>query len=288
MTIFQAAVYGVVQGLTEFLPISSSAHLRIVPELFGWPDAGSAFTAVIQLGTIAAVILYFRRDLAAALRGWTRSLATRDFAPLEARIGWGVFIGTIPIVLLGLLFKHQIEGPLRSLWVIAFTLIGMGGAMLLAERYGNKARTENSVTIKDGLVIGVWQALALIPGMSRSGSTISGALFANFDRPTAARFSFLLSVPSITAAGLYEAYKERHGFAGGGLITTLFATLISFAVGYAAISWLIPFIARKGIRPFVMYRVAIGVVLIALLSLGRIAPSRAPEVVPSYGVSQAP
>ncbi|RYG75741.1 undecaprenyl-diphosphatase UppP, partial [bacterium] len=245
MNLFQALVYGLVQGLTEFLPVSSSAHLRLVPELFGWPDAGAAFTAVIQLGTIAAVILYFRRDLVAAAKGWARSLSTRDLSPVEARIGWGVLVGTVPIVVLALLFKHQIEGPLRSLWVVATAFIVMGVVMLLAERYGNKARTEGSVTVKDGAIIGLWQALALIPGMSRSGSTISGALFANFDRPTAARFSFLLSIPSITAAGLYEAFKERKGLGGELLMPTLVATIVSFVVGYAAISWLIPFVATS-------------------------------------------
>ena len=287
MNLFQALVYGVVQGLTEFLPISSNAHLRIVPELFGWTDPGAAFTAVIQLGTIAAVILYFRRDLGAALGGWARSLSTRDFSTHEARMGWAVFVGTLPIVVLGLLFKHQIEGPLRSLWVIAGALIVMGLVMLLAERTGNKSRTERAVTIKDGAVVGLWQALALIPGMSRSGSTISGALFANFDRPTAARFSFLLSVPSITAAGLYEAFKERKGLGGDLLTPTAVATIVSFVVGYLAISWLIPFIARRGIGPFVAYRIALGVLLILMLSTGRLVPNRSPETKPTHGVSQA-
>ena len=271
-------MYGIVQALTEFLPISSTAHLRLVPELFGWPDPGAAFTAVIQLGTIAAVILYFRRDLLAALKGWAKSLRTGDLTPLEARLGWAVFVGTLPIVILGLLFKDSIEGPFRSLWVIAGTLIGMGLIMLLAERYGNKARTEGAVTIKDGAVVGLWQALALLPGVSRSGSTISGALLANFDRPTAARFSFLLSVPSITGAGLYEAYKERKGLGGDLFAPTAVATLVSFALGYAAISWLIPFIARRGIKPFVAYRIALGVLLLALLGTGKLAPNKPPEV----------
>ncbi|RYG28663.1 undecaprenyl-diphosphate phosphatase, partial [bacterium] len=185
-----------------------------------------------------------------------------------------------------LLFKHQIEGPLRSLWVIAGALIVMGLVMLLAERTGNKSRTERAVTVKDGAIVGLWQALALIPGMSRSGSTISGALFANFDRPTAARFSFLLSVPSITAAGLYEAFKERKGLGGDLLAPTAIATVVSFVVGYLAISWLIPFIARRGIRPFVAYRIALGLLLMVLLGTGKLVPNRAPEVAEAHGVSQ--
>lgn len=287
MNLLQAIVYGVVQGLTEFLPISSNAHLRIIPELFGWNDPGAAFTAVIQLGTIAAVLLYFRKDLLSALRGWVRSLSTRDLSPPEARMGWAVFIGTLPIVVLGLLFKDSIEGPLRSLWVIAGALIVMGLVMLLAERYGNKSRTESGVTIKDGFVVGLWQALALIPGMSRSGSTISGALFANFDRSTAARFSFLLSVPSITAAGLYEAYKERHDLGGNLLMPTAVGTLVSFIVGFAAISWLIPFLARRGMGPFVAYRLIVGAILIVLLGSGRLPALRLSETSPANGVSQA-
>lgn len=287
MNLLQATVYGVVQGLTEFLPISSNAHLRIVPELFGWADPGAAFTAEIQLGTVAAVLLYFRRDLVSAFRGWARSLRTRDLSPPEARVGWAVFIGTIPIVVFALLFKDAIEGPLRSLWVISGALIVMGAIMLLAERYGNKARTESAVTIKDGLVVGLWQMLALIPGMSRSGSTIAGALFANFDRSTAARFSFLLSVPSITAAGLYQAYKERHALAGDLLLPTIVGTVVSFAVGYAAISWLIPFVAKRGIRPFVTYRIALGAILLILVGTGRLPANRTPEVLPSDGISQA-
>ena len=274
MDLLKAILYGVVQGLTEFLPISSNAHLRLVPELFGWADPGAAFTAVIQLGTVAAVILYFRRDLAAALGGWARSLKTREFSTPEARMGWAVFWGTIPIVVVGLLFKDKIEGPLRSLWVLAFAFLLGAGLMFFSEQIGNKTRTEGGVGVRDGVSVGLWQCLALIPGMSRSGSTISGALLANFDRASAARFSFLLSVPSIAAAGLYEAFKERKALGHDLLAPTLVATIVSFIVGYVAISWLIPFIARRGIRPFVLYRVALGLLLFGLLATHRVAPLR--------------
>ncbi len=274
MDLLKALLYGVVQGLTEFLPISSTAHLRIVPELFGWADPGAAFTAVIQLGTVAAILLYFRRDLAAALAGWVRSIATGDRTSHEARVGWAVFWGTIPIVVLGLLGKRYIEGPFRSLWVVAGAMIVGALLMAFAERTGRGTRDERAITARDGAAVGLWQCLALVPGMSRSGSTISGALLANFDRASAARFSFLLSVPSIAGAGLYEAFKERKSLGHDLLVPTVVATAVSFVVGYAAISWLIPFIQRRGIRPFVLYRVALGVVLLVLLAGHRLAPNR--------------
>jgi undecaprenyl-diphosphatase len=269
ISLLQAIVYGVVQGLTEWLPISSTAHLRVVPALFGWQDPGSAFTAVIQLGTILAVLIYFARDLGRAIGGWFRSLTGKDRNSLDARIGWGVFWGTFPIVVLGFVFKHQIKSDqVRSLYVVATTLIVMGVGMLLAERFGKQRRGFKDLTTKDGIVVGLWQALALIPGMSRSGSTITGGLFAGLDRPTAARFSFLLSVPSIVAAGLYELIDERKHILGANLAPTLVATVVSFVVGYASIAFLMKYLQRRGITLFVVYRIALGILLLVLVQRG--------------------
>lgn len=273
MDLIQAVAYGVIQGLTEFLPISSTAHIRIAPALLGWEDPGAGFTAVIQLGTLLAVLIYFARDLGKALVGWTRSLTGQAQDSPDARMGWAIFLGTIPIVVLGVLGKDYIKGDLRSLWVVAGSLIFMGVLMAAAELVAKKHRLLASVQTKDGLIVGFWQALALIPGMSRSGSTITGALFAGFDRPTAARFSFLLSVPSILAAGVKELYDERrHLLTGEMLMPTLVATVISFFVGYASIAFLMKFLQKRGIMPFVAYRVLLGVILIGLLVNGTLDP----------------
>lgn len=273
MDLIQAAIYGLVQGLTEFLPISSTAHIRIVPALAGWQDPGAGFTAVIQLGTVLAVLIYFARDLGKAFVGWTKTLTGQSHDAPEGRMGWAIFLGTIPIVVLGFLGQDWIKGDLRSLWVIAGTLIAMGILMAVAEKVATKHRLFASVQARDGIIVGLWQALALLPGMSRSGSTITGALFAGFDRATAARFSFLLSVPSILAAGLKELWDERHNLlTGSNLAPTILATVVSFAVGYASIAFLMKFIQKHGIMPFVAYRIILGIVLIVLLMNGTLDP----------------
>src|SRR6185312_4631002 len=209
-----AIVLGVVQGLTEFLPISSSGHLRIVPALLGWDDPGAAFTAVIQLGTMAAVLLYFRRDLWRIAVAWVRSLRDPEVrGDLDARMGWYIILGTIPIGVLGLAFKDPIETEFRSLELIGTTLIVFGFVMLAAEAVSRRDRALREITRRDGLLIGLAQALALVPGVSRSGATISAGLFLNFDRAAAARYSFLLSVPAVVLSGLFELllrYLERH------------------------------------------------------------------------------
>ncbi|MER3495464.1 MAG: undecaprenyl-diphosphatase, partial [Armatimonadota bacterium] len=205
-------------------------------------------------------------------------------------IGWAVFYGTLPIVILGFLLKHRIETSFRSLWVIAFSFIIMGVIMFFAERHGKRSRKIDSVTPRDGLVVGLWQALAIFPGMSRSGSAISGGLFVNLDHASAARFSFLLGIPAITAAGLFEAFKERKEIlSGGALIPTLIATAVSFIVGYASIAWLIGILQKRGVAPFVLYRVALGVILLVLLGSGRLNPERrsAESTRASAHVSQA-
>ena len=265
----RAVVYGIVQGLTEFLPVSSNAHLRLTPLLFGWnepAEAFTAFTAVIQLGTTLAVLLYFAGDLKRVFAGWLREKGSP-----EARLGWGVFYGTIPIVVLGFLLRHQIESVFRSLYVVASALILMGLVMLYFDRNPGTRQVED-VTTKDGVMVGLWQCLALLPGMSRSGSTISGALALGFDRAAAARFSFLLGIPSITLAGLYEAFKERHSIGGDLLVPTAIATVVSFVVGYASIAWLMKIVQKRGITPFVWYRLALGALLLALLGTGRLHP----------------
>lgn len=271
MGIVEAIVLGIVQGLTEFLPISSTAHLRIAPVLFGWQDPGAAFTAVIQLGTLAAVLIYFWKDLAKIFTAWIRSLQGEK--SYEGRLGWAIFYGTIPIVVLGLLGKKYIEGSLRSLVVVGTMLIFVGLLMLIAEKVGSRKRTADSLSQRDGLIVGLWQAVALIPGASRSGSTITGALFLGLEREAAARFSFLLSVPSILAAGLYEAFKERKEILGSNLTPTIIATIVSFIVGYAAIAFLMSFLQRRSTMVFIVYRVALGVVILALVATHHLDPT---------------
>jgi len=255
----EAIVLGLIQGLTEFLPISSTAHIRIVPALLGWPDPGAPFTAAIQLGTLVAIVLYFGRDLVRALKGWGNSLVPGgDRNSSEARLGWAVVIGTVPIVLFGLLFQKQIETGLRSLTVVGFALIGVGLVMGAADRVGRKDRREGSVLWIDGLIVGLCQACALIPGVSRSGSTLSGALFLGFTREDAARFSFLLSVPSILAAGVYSLYKHRDVLLGPDQTAIWVANGVSLITGYLAIAFLINFLKKHGLGVFVVYRILLG------------------------------
>lgn len=287
MDLIQSVILGVIQGLTEFLPISSTAHLRIIPALLGWPDPGAAFTAIIQLGTVAAVLIYFAKDLGQAFVAWLNSLRGGPYDVNEARLGWAVFVGTIPIVVLGLAFHHTIETKLRSLDVIAGSLIVMGLVMLAAERWGSRQRKVSEVVVKDGIAVGLWQCLALIPGMSRSGSTISGALFKGFDHEAAARFSFLLSVPSVFGAGVYEAVKALRevdpvgGTAPVAWTPTLVATAAAFAVGYASIKFFMRYLQKRGIQAFVWYRVALGLFIFVLIQTGRLAPDQgAPPIRP--------
>lgn len=273
MGIVEAIILGIIQGASEFLPISSTGHLRIIPSLLGWQDPGAGFTAVIQLGTLAAVLLYFRKDLLNIFTKWAGSIANKELRKeSEAKIGWGIFFGTLPIMVLGYLLQDFIEGSLRSLYVVATMLIFMGLLMLVAEKATKATRKFDDVTLKDGLIVGLWQAVALIPGASRSGSTITGALFSKLDRETAARFSFLLSVPSIFAAGIYSLYKHRADILSSGLTATLIATVVSFAVGYASIAFLMSFLQKRGTTPFVAYRVILGLVLIGLLQTGKLDP----------------
>jgi undecaprenyl-diphosphatase len=268
MDAFQAIVLGIVQGLTEFLPVSSTAHLRLVPAFAGWDDPGTAFTAVVQLGTMAAVLLYFRHDLWNIARAWLRSL--RDpvaRGTLDARLGWYLIIGTIPISILGLLFKDKIETDARQLTLIGIALIVLGLVLELAERVGRKVRRIEDLTMRDGVVIGCAQALALVPGVSRSGATISAGLFLGLERAAAARYSFLLSVPAVVLSGLFEL-KDVGSGGGAGFGATALATLLAFIVGYASIAWFLKYLARHPVTIFVVYRVVLGVVVLTLVATG--------------------
>jgi undecaprenyl-diphosphatase len=270
MNAFQAIVLGLVQGLTEFLPISSSGHLRIVPAFFGWEDPGAAFTAVIQLGTMAAVLLYFRADLWRIAVAWLRSLRDPSVrGEIDARMGWYIILGTIPIGVIGLVFKDPIETEFRALELIGTTLIVFGLVMLAAEAVSRRDRSLRDITARDGLVIGFAQALALVPGVSRSGATISAGLLLNFDRAAAARYSFLLSVPAVVLSGLFEL---RHAGEGNLPIgATIIATALAFVSGYASIAFLLRYLERHSIAVFVGYRIVLGALVIGLAATGAIS-----------------
>jgi undecaprenyl-diphosphatase len=271
MSSLEAIVLGLVQGLTEFLPISSSGHLRIVPALLGWEDPGAGFTAVIQLGTMAAVLIYFRADLWRIALAWLRELRTPiPRASSDARLGWFIVLGTIPISVFGIAFSSQIESGARSLYLIGSALILFSFVMLAAERVGTRKRLIDDMNGRDGFFIGMFQALALIPGVSRSGSTISAGLFRGFDRVAAARYSFLLSIPAVVLSGLFELRKVGED-GSPGVVATVIATLVAFVTGYAAIAWLIRYLGQHSLGIFVVYRIALGVLVLALAASGAIS-----------------
>lgn len=264
----EAAVLGVVQGLTEFLPISSSAHIRVVSELAGWDDPGAAFTAVTQLGTEAAVLLYFRHDIVRIVRTWSSSLVRPQLrGDIDARMGWYVILGTLPIGVLGFLFRDAIEGPARNLWLIATMLVAFGLALGVVDARARNERPLDTLTMRDALVYGGAQALALVPGVSRSGGTTGAGLLLGYRREAAARYSFLLAVPAVLVSGLFELRKIGDGEPVDWGPTVL-ATLIAFAVGLTVIVYFLRYISTHSFRPFVVYRVALGLVLLALLATG--------------------
>lgn len=267
--LLKAVVLGVIQGLTEFLPISSSAHLRIFPELFGWGDPGAAFTAVIQIGTELAVLIYFRKDIWRIGTAWLRSLVKPEYrGTLDARMGWFIIVGSLPIVVLGVLLKDLIERDFRNLWIIGCTLIVMGVVLGVADRVGRTDRALTRITLKDALLMGGAQALALIPGVSRSGATISMGRFLGFEREAATRFAFLLAIPAVVGAGLFELKEIPHGHNDFGWGPTITATVVSFVVGYAAIAWLLRYVSTRSYTPFVIYRIALGAGTLILLGAG--------------------
>jgi undecaprenyl-diphosphatase len=268
----EAVVLGVIQGLTEFLPISSSAHLRIYPELFGWGDPGAAFTAVIQIGTELAVLLYFRHDIWRILTTWLKSLAKPEYrGHLDARMGWYIIFGTVPIVVLGVLLKDAIESHFRSLWLIGTTLIVLGVVLGVADRVGRTTKKVKDVTVRDALLMGLAQALALVPGVSRSGATLSMGRFLGYEREAATRYAFLLAVPAVIGAGVFELKDVPGSDNPYGWGPTIVATVVSFVVGYAAIAWLLRYVTTRSYTPFVLYRVALGAVTLLLVATGVLA-----------------
>lgn len=265
---FEAIILGLVQGITEFLPISSSAHIFIVSQLFGWQDPGAAFTAVSQIGTELAVIVFFRRDIARIISAWARSLVKPALrSGIDARMGWYIIVGTIPIAVIGLVFSHQIETAARNLWLVSGTLIGFGIILGVADALGRHRLVLANLNAKDGILFGLGQALALIPGVSRSGATISTGLALGYTREAAARYAFLLAIPAVVASGLYEATKIG-GDSAVEWAPTILATVIAFFTGFAVIAWLLRWVTTRSYLPFVIYRIALGLLLIVLLLTG--------------------
>jgi undecaprenyl-diphosphatase len=274
LSLLEAVVLGIVQGLTEFLPISSSAHQRIVAAFFDWGDPGAAFTAVTQLGTEAAVLIYFRHELWAIATKWLRSLADPSLrSDPDARMGWYIIVATIPIGVLGLAFEEQIESGARDLYLIGTVLIVFALVLWYADARGSHERELDRISTRDGLLIGLAQSLALIPGVSRSGATMSAGLLLGLQRPAAARFAFLLAVPAVVLSGLFQLFGILTGEEGGDepFRYVLIATVISFVVGYAAIAWLLRYLAHHSVKLFVFYRVALGTLVLALTAAGTIS-----------------
>jgi len=267
--LLKAVFLGVLQGLTEFLPISSSAHLRIFPDLFGWGDPGAAFTAVIQIGTELAVLIYFRHDIWRIGSTWVRSLYRPEYrGQLDARMGWFIIVGSLPIVVLGILLKDIIERDFRNLWIIGTTLIVLGLILGIADRISSDRLRIKDIRLRDAVLMGLAQACALVPGVSRSGATISMGRFLGYERETATRYAFLLAIPAVVGAGIFELKEIPHGDNSYGWAPTVVATVVSFVVGYAAIAWLLRYVATKSYLPFVVYRVGLGSLTFALLAAG--------------------
>ncbi|CAA9528699.1 MAG: Undecaprenyl-diphosphatase [uncultured Thermoleophilia bacterium] len=266
----EAIVLGVVQGLTEFLPISSTAHLRIVPAFFGWDDPGAAFTAVTQLGTMAAVLLFFRQELWAIAVAWLRGLTNAEHRRTrDSLLGWYILVGTIPIGVFGLLFADQIETGARNLTLIGITLIALGVLLFIADRTAAQRRTADDLTWRDGVLIGLAQACALVPGVSRSGATITAGLFLGLGRADAARYSFLLSVPAVVLSGLFQLGDIGQGD-GPSASATAIATVLAFVSGYASIAFLLRFLVSNRLTVFVGYRIVLGVAVLVLVAAGTI------------------
>ncbi|MBM0229624.1 MULTISPECIES: undecaprenyl-diphosphate phosphatase [Micromonospora] len=276
MTWVEAIVLGIVQGLTEFLPVSSSGHLRITSAIFFGRDAGASFTAVTQLGTEAAVLIYFFKDIWRIARTWVLGLVDRSVrSSLDYRMGWYVIVGTIPIGIFGLLFKDQIRTAGRNLYLISFTLIFFALVLAFAEYWGRQTRTLENFRMRDGVVMGFAQAMALIPGVSRSGGTLTFGLLLNLTRETAARYSFLLAIPAVVISGVFSIpdvfEPSAPGTAAPSVAQMAVATLIAFGIGYAAIAWLLRYVAHHTLYLFVLYRVALGTLVLCLLLTGHLS-----------------
>ena len=272
MSWIEAILLGILQGLTEFLPISSSAHLAIFPQLFGSSDPGASFTAVTQIGTEMAVIWYFRRDLWRIGLTWTTSLWRPERRwLLDARMGWYIIIGTIPIAVAGLLLEDTIQTSFRNLWVIAVNLILFGLVLGVLDRFAAHVRPLERLTLKDAVLYGFAQMLALVPGVSRSGATISMGLALKYTREAATRYAFLLAIPAVVASAIFQI-PDVNASAEPGLAKTIAATVVAFVVGYAVVAWLLRYLRNHSYMPFVIYRVALGVLVLALLWAGVLDP----------------
>jgi len=273
MNLFDAIILGIVQGLTEFLPISSSAHVQIVQQLLGLAAMPkpqlTAFIATIQLGTEAAVLIYFWRDITRISKAFFASLF-RGKKSSDSKLGWLIIVGSLPVVVIGLAFKNLIENQLRSLWVIAFTLIVFGIILAIADRFGKRNRGIESLTTKHGILFGLGQALAVIPGVSRSGGTISVGLALGYSRQAAARYSFLLAIPAVLASGLYEFAKSYKDLAPSDLVATAVATVVAFAVGFSVIVVLLRYLSRGSFMPFVAWRIIVGLAVLGGLVSGQL------------------
>jgi len=273
MTYFEAVVLGIVEGLTEFLPVSSTGHLTIAEKALGLQvndPSVTAFTAVIQIGAIAAVLVYFWRDITRIAAAWAKGIVKPELrGELDHRMGWYIIVGSMPIGIVGFAAQDLITGPLRSLWVVAAALIGWSAVMLYAESRGRRTRGESEMTMRDALLMGLVQCVALVPGVSRSGATISAGLLLDLDRVAATRMAFFLGIPSLTAAGLYEL---KH-VGGVGIGPTIVGTLVSFVVAYASVAWLLRFVSHHSIGAFVPYRVGLGLILVVLLGSGVMTPT---------------
>jgi undecaprenyl-diphosphatase len=278
MNSFQALIIGIIQGLTEYIPISSTAHIKVIPSLLGWPDPGAAFTAVIQWGTLVAAIIYFWSDIVHITEATLTALfAGKPMQTPEAKMGWMIALGTVPVVIAGLVLKKHIEGPLRSLYVISATAIVMALVLMAAEwvvrwreRVFRKQKDMGELGWWDALGVGIAQAFAIVPGASRSGVTITCGLFLGIRRDTAARFSFLLSLPAVFGAGLFELFHERKELlhSQGGVLNLVIATVVSGIVGYATIAFLLAYLKRHTTYLFIVYRIVLGVSILVLLSRG--------------------
>lgn len=267
--ILKAIVLGIVQGLTEFLPISSTAHLRIIPSFFGWKDIGASYTAVIQVGTMIAIIIYFWKDLIKMAGSFINSLKQKDFSSQYTRLFLQIIYGTIPIVIFGFLFKDIIRHQFRSIYVMAGSLIFFSFMIYIAEIFTKKKVSMEKLNMKDALIIGFFQAIALIPGASRSGSAISGAFFRNMEREDAARFSFLLSIPAVLLSGCFELYSQRAILLSGdsAIVSLVIATVVSGLIGYWSIWFLLSYIKKNSLLLFVVYRIVFGIIIIVLMLL---------------------
>lgn len=276
MSIFEAIILGIIEGVTEFLPVSSTGHLTLAEKLMGMSlddPSVTAFTAIIQIGAIIAAILYFRKDIWRVLTAWTNGIfrGKKFRQSFDYRYGWAIILGSLPIAVVGLAFKDEVETVLRSLWFVVFGFIGWSAVMWLADRYGKARHSEKDTTWRDTLIIGAAQCISLVPGVSRSGATISAGLLRGFDRVSVTKLSFFLGIPALSAAGILQAITQyQHIDDGVGWTATIVATVASFIVGYISIAWLLKFVAHNDFSIFIWYRLGLGVIIMSLLVSGTI------------------